>query len=156
MRRYFTVFLILMCFCFTCICVVNAQQINKDEIYKNSFRPDMPRSMQQIPYEDEEYLGKHYSPYALVIIPEKVKYEKDELSPGFYLVKPFSENSVDYLIFIKKQQAMAVVPVIDKEEIPKKIKKAQVSLIQEGHGEYYYVTVKFLLNSYTVRLQAVH
>ena len=130
-----------------------AQTPNKDEVYKNSFRQDIPRSMQDIPYEDEDYLGKMYSPFALVSLPTAARYEKDKLDSGYYLVTPFTENSVDYLIFKRKSVAVAVVPVIDKEELPKKVKKMQISLVEAGHGKYYIVTIKYGLKSYSARLE---
>jgi hypothetical protein len=88
-------------------------------------------------------------------LPRKSKADKDVLSPGYYLVKPFSENSVDYLIFKKKATAVAVVPVIDKGELPKKVKKMKVSLIETGHGRYYIVTIKYKLNSYSAKLEII-
>lgn len=141
--------------CLSLLFVANlafAQQINKDEVYKNSFRPDLPRSMQDIPYQEKDYHSKHYSPYALVRLPKTTKNDKDILSPGFYLVKPWTENSVDYLIFKKLSQAVAVVPVINKSDLPKKVKKINAQLFEEGHGDFYVVTVNFGLSSYSARL----
>lgn len=133
--------------------VVLAQ--NNDEIYQNSFRPDIPRSMQDIPYDDEEYYGKHYSPYALISIPKTCKYDNDMLSPGFYLVKVFTENSSDYLLFKKEGVVVALVPVLDKKDIPKKQKKAKAELIEINHGDDYIVSVNFILNSYSAKLNVI-
>lgn len=137
------------------VLVLGAFAQNNDEIYKNSFRPDIPRSLQDIPYDDEEYHGKHYSPYALISLPKQCRYDKETLMPGFYLVKVFSENSVDYLLFKKEGVVMALVPVLDKADIPKKTKKAKAQLIEVNHGDDYIVTVNFILNSYSVKLNIV-
>lgn len=134
---------------------LRAQQ-NNDELYKNSFRPDIPRSMQEIPFEDEEYLGKNYSPYVLVKIIRSCRYENNILTPGYYLVKPFTENNADYLIFKKSNLAVAVVPVLEKAELPKKLKKMEAVLMEDAHGKYFIITIKYQLNSYTTKLKVVN
>jgi hypothetical protein len=129
-----------------------AQDLNKDEIYKNSYRQDIPRNMQDIPYEDKDYHSKHYSPYALVRLPKKCRYKNEVLTPGYYLVKPFTENDVSYLLFKNKGQATALVPVFDRSELPKKVKKINHELFVDRHGERYLLTIRYQLNQYSVAL----
>jgi hypothetical protein len=132
-----------------------AEDLNKDEIYKNSFRPDIPRSMQEIPFEDSDYKGKFYSPYALIRIPRMSRNDKEVLQPGYYLVKPFSENNVTYLLFKRIDDTIALIPVFDRSELPKKQKKMDITLMEDQHGKYYIVTIRYSLNSYSARLEII-
>lgn len=143
----------LLSSCLTPFLPAFSQNENKDEIYKDSFREDIPRSMQGIPYEDEQYLGEHYSPYILVRIPKPCKIDKERLSSGYYLVKIFSENDVDYILFKKNASAVALMPVLSKEMLQKKVKKAKYEISEDGHGKYFVLTVKQGIHQYTTRLE---
>lgn len=141
------------------------QDINMDETYENSFRPDLPRSMQPIPDEDDDYSNTVYSPYVLIRIPRTVKSGKDLLTPGYYLVKPFSENNVDYLLFKNKNLAVALVPVLKKtdlQEAKKKKKKkkkndpqAQLEVIEENHGKTLILNVQYDSKNYYTKLNVI-
>jgi hypothetical protein len=126
-----------------------------DKIYENSYRPDIPRSMQGIPFEDEEYLGKHSSPYALVKIPRNCEVGKEKVPYGHYLVKPFKENNVTYLIFKRANLTAALIPVEEEKDLPKKIKTMQAETFEDLHGRKLYIIVKHKLKSYTVGLNVV-
>ena len=129
------------------------QNVKRDEDYKNSFRPDIPRSMQEIPYQDEENLGTHYSPYILVPISKHCKNNKEHLKPGHYLVKVFSENNKDYILFKRRNVAVALMPVSTKIQLPKKVKKGNYELIEDGHGRYIILKINYKNTQYVTKME---
>ena len=129
-----------------------AQDLNKDEIYENNFRPDLPRSMQDIPYEDQDYKKTHYSPYAELRIGKACKVADDILPPGIYLVKPFTKANKNFILIKKKDSAIALAPILSKTLLLKKVKSSNLTSYEEQNGKYYMLDLDYDIYNYKCRL----
>lgn len=147
-------FFLLLFIIYSIIPFINAvaQDLNKDQIYENNFRPDLPRSMQDIPYEDEDYKKTHYSPYAELRIGKACKIGNDTLPPGIYLIKPFTKENISFLLIKKNDTAIALAPVLSKTLLLKKAKTSNLISYEEQAGKYYMLDLDYDLYNYKCKL----